>query len=38
MKTAAEYWAMAEKCFKWARETQNDEVQRGLPAACPGLA
>jgi hypothetical protein len=27
MKTAAEYRAMAEECFKWARETQNDEVR-----------
>jgi len=27
MKTAAEYRAMAEECFKWARETQTDEVR-----------
>lgn len=27
MKTAAEYRAMAEECFKWARETQNDKVR-----------
>ena len=27
MKTAAEYRAMAEECFKWARETQDDEVR-----------
>ena len=26
MKTAAEYQAMAEECFKWARETRDDEV------------
>jgi hypothetical protein len=29
MKTAAEYRAMAEECFKWARETQDDEVRVG---------
>ena len=27
MKTAAEYRAMAEECFKWARETRDDEVR-----------
>ena len=27
MKTAAEYRAMAEECFKWAHETQDDEVR-----------
>jgi hypothetical protein len=27
MKTAAEYQAMAEECFKWARETRDDEVR-----------
>ena len=27
MKTAAEYRAMANECFKWARETQTDEVR-----------
>ena len=27
MKTAAEYRAMADECFKWARETQTDEVR-----------
>jgi hypothetical protein len=27
MKTAAEYRAMAEECFKWARETQDNEVR-----------
>ena len=27
MKTAAEYRAMAAECFKWARETQTDEVR-----------
>jgi hypothetical protein len=25
MKTAAEYRAMAEECFKWAREAQTKE-------------
>jgi hypothetical protein len=30
MKTAAEYRAMAEECFKWARETQDDEVRLPL--------
>jgi small nuclear ribonucleoprotein (snRNP)-like protein len=32
MKTAAEYRAMAEECFKWAREAQNDEVRVSLKA------
>jgi hypothetical protein len=27
VKTAAEYRAMAEECFKWARETIDDEVR-----------
>ena len=27
MKTAAEYRAMAEECFKWAREAQTKEVR-----------
>ena len=27
MQTAAEYRAMAEECFKWAREAQDDEVR-----------
>jgi hypothetical protein len=27
MKTGAEYRAMAEECFKWAREAQDDEVR-----------
>jgi hypothetical protein len=27
MKTAAEYRAMAAECFKWLRETQDDEVR-----------
>ena len=27
MKTAVEYRAMAEECFKWARDTQTDEVR-----------
>ena len=27
MKTAAEYRAMADECFKWAREAQTDEVR-----------
>jgi hypothetical protein len=26
MKTAAEYRAMAEECFKWSREGLSDEV------------
>ena len=30
MKTAAEYRARAEECFKWAREAQNDEVRVSL--------
>ena len=30
MKTAAEYRAMAEECFKWAREAQDDEVRESL--------
>jgi len=27
MKTAAEYRAMADECFKWAREAQTKEVR-----------
>jgi hypothetical protein len=27
MKTAAEYRAMADECFKWARDTQTHEVR-----------
>jgi lipoprotein-anchoring transpeptidase ErfK/SrfK len=27
MKTAAEYRGLAEECFKWAREAQDDEVR-----------
>jgi hypothetical protein len=27
MKTAAEYRVMAEKCFKWARNTYMDELR-----------
>jgi hypothetical protein len=27
MKTAAEYRAMAEECFKWAREAHVEEVR-----------
>jgi hypothetical protein len=30
MKTAAEYQALAEECFKWAREAQDDEVRVSL--------
>ncbi len=30
MKTAAEYRAMAEECFKWAREAQAEEVGKPL--------
>jgi len=30
MKTAAEYRAMAEECFKWAREAQAREVRVSL--------
>ena len=30
MKTAAEYRAMAEECFKWAREAQSGEVRVSL--------
>jgi hypothetical protein len=29
MKTAAEYRAMAEECFKWAREAQDGAVRKG---------
>ena len=28
MKTAAEYRAMADECFKWAREAQTKEVRK----------
>ena len=27
MKAAAEYRAMADECFQWARETQSKEVR-----------
>ena len=27
MKTAGEYRAMADECFKWAREAQTNEVR-----------
>ena len=30
MKTAAEYRAMAEECFKWAREAKANEVRVSL--------
>ena len=30
MKTAAEYRAMADECFKWAREARADEVRVSL--------
>jgi hypothetical protein len=30
MKTAAEYRALADERFKWARETQDDEVRMPL--------
>jgi hypothetical protein len=30
MKTAPEYRAMAEECFKWALEAQADEVRMSL--------
>ena len=30
MKTAGEYRAMAEECFKWAREAKDDEVRESL--------
>jgi len=30
MKTAAEYRAMAEECFKWAREAHSAEVRLSL--------
>jgi hypothetical protein len=30
MKTATEYQALAEECFKWAREAQDDEVRVSL--------
>jgi hypothetical protein len=30
MKTATEYRAMAEECFKWAREAQDGEVRVSL--------
>ena len=30
MKTAAEYRAMAQECFKWARETKTKEVRVSL--------
>ena len=30
VKTAAEYRAMAEECFKWAREAKANEVRVAL--------
>jgi len=30
MKMAAEYRAMADECFKWAREARADEVRVSL--------
>ena len=30
MKTAAEYRAMADECFKWAREAQTKETRVSL--------
>jgi hypothetical protein len=30
MKTAAEYRALADECFKWARETKDAEVRMSL--------
>jgi hypothetical protein len=30
MKTAAEYRAMAEECFQWAREAEANEVRMSL--------
>ena len=30
MKTAAEYRAMADECFKWARKARADEVRVSL--------
>jgi hypothetical protein len=30
MKTAAEYRAMAEECFKWARQAKANEVRVSL--------
>jgi hypothetical protein len=30
MRTPAEYRAMAEECFKWAREAHSDEVRASL--------
>jgi len=29
MKTAAEYCALAEECFQWARETHDRAVRAG---------
>jgi len=29
-KTAVEYRAMAEECFKWAREAKAEEVRKAL--------
>jgi hypothetical protein len=33
MKTAAEYRAMAEECFEWAREAQTNEARASLRQA-----
>jgi len=30
VKTAAEYRAMAQECFKWARQAQTNEVRVSL--------
>jgi hypothetical protein len=38
MKTAAEYRAMAEECFKWAREVSKRGRPSVLPEARPSLA
>jgi hypothetical protein len=32
MKTAAEYRAMADECFQWAREATNNDVRAGYLA------
>ena len=32
MKTAAEYRAMADECFKWAREATDNDVRAGYLA------
>jgi hypothetical protein len=35
MNTAAEYRAMAEECFKWAREAKSERSARVLAATGP---